>query len=160
MANTLVLNTGIKEYIINDLFGDELCRIHVAGGDIGIIDRYRKLTEDYDDIVAPLKNLEIKNDGTPEAVESDDEAVESVYKSYEIIKQVEKNLIARINEVFAMKDAEKLFATRSAFSTVDGVFFAQIVIEMLNGIVADTIKEENAKSEARMKKYLKEQKKK
>ena len=163
MANELVLNTGIKEYVIKDTFGNELCRIHVTGGDIGIIDRYRKLQNDYEDIIAPLKNIKIKNDGSVEGAEKTDELaekdLEDVYKNIEIIKEAESRLINRINEVFGMRDAEKLFETRSAFSTVDGEFFAWIVLDMLNGIVANTIKEENEKSQERMKKYLKEQKK-
>ena len=163
MAKTLVLNNGVEEYIINDVFGEELCRIHVVGGDIGIIDRYRKLRDDFDDIIAPLQDMEIKDDGTPVTEDSEEDSekvMDSLVKNLGIIRKVENNLIDRINEVFCTRDAAKLFETRSAFSTVNGVFFAQIVIDMLNGIVADTIQEENKKSEARMKKYMKEQEKK
>ena len=144
--NVFVIDDGTVEYSIENNFGQEICKLHISSGDIGIIDRFEKFTGDFDDIVEPLKEVDMKNDGTPEADEKFD-------NSWKVIKAVEKELIDRINAVFDMQDAGKLFETRHAFSSVNGKFYIESVIDMLSKIVTAAIEEEGKKTESRLKKY-------
>ena len=88
----------------------------------------------------------MKRDGTPE----DDEKFDN---SWKIIKDIERELIDRINGIFDMQDADKLFATRHAFSSVNGKFYVECVSDMLSKIVSAAIEDEGKKTEKRLRKY-------
>lgn len=60
--------------------------------------------DDFDSIIKPLSDMDIKNDGTSEF---DD--------NWEKLQQVETVVKQRINALFDMDDADALFATRHPF---------------------------------------------
>ena len=143
--NIFVLDDGTKEIIVQNSFGEEICKLHIRGGDLSIMDRYKELMEEYKDIIAPLSNMHVEDDGSS-AFESE----------WEIIKGVEAKLIEKIDYVFGMKDAKKLFASRNAFSVIGGYFYIEIVLEMLGKVVAQSIDEEGEKTRKRLEKYTKD----
>lgn len=146
MANNIfTLDDGTKELSINNIFGEEICKIHVRTSDISIIDRYNTLLNDFDKIVEPLTNVSLKSDGTS-----------SFDDDWAVIKGVEQELIDKLNAIFDTKDIGNLFEKRNAFSTVDGVFYVEKVIEMLGNVVSDAISEEAEKTKKRVDKYTKD----
>ena len=119
MANGIfTLDDGTRELVINNIFGEEICKIHVRTGDISIVDRYNTLLNDFDKIIAPLQNVQMKSDGTS-----------SFEDDWAVIKDVERELIGKLNSIFDTNDINKLFETRNAFSTIGGVFYVEKVIE-------------------------------
>ena len=143
MANNLfVLDDGTKEITIENPFHEEICKIHIRPGDLSIIDRYNELTDRFGDIVAPLANVDLKNDGTSETVEG-----------WDTVKKVENDLIERLNRVFDSRDIGNIFKNRNAFSTVGGEFYVERVISMLGDVVQSEMAEENKKVQKRLNKY-------
>lgn len=146
MANNIfTLDDGTVELIIQNNYGQEIAKIHVRTGDISIIDRYNALLKDFDKIVAPLQNVNLKSDGTS-----------SFEDDWAIIKGVERDVIGKLNAIFDTNEIEKLFENRNAFSTINGVFYVEKVIDMLGNVVSETIAEETKKTQKRVEKYTKD----
>lgn len=147
MANNriFVVDDGTVELTITNNFKQEICKIHIRPADLSIIDRFNELTEGFADIVEPLKDLHLNNDGTTE-----------VDSEWAKVKEIEKNLIDRLNSVFDSKDIGNLFAKRNAFSTVGGEFYIEKVIEMLGNVVNQEMEAESNKMQKRLEKYTKD----
>ena len=140
-----VIDDGTREIPVLNKFGKLICNIYIRPADISILDRYQQLTNDFKEIVEPLKNVGINNDGT---VRFEHE--------WKIMKQVEGELKKRINALFDMEEADQIFATRNPFSSVRGKFFCETVIEAIGSIIADAVEEEMQLSKERTDKYLKD----
>lgn len=143
--NIFTLDDGTEELTINNAYGQEIAKIHVRTSDIGIVDRYNELLKDFDKIIEPLGDVSMKSDGTS-----------SFDDDWAKIKDVESELIDKLNAVFDSNDIDKLFETRNAFSTIGGVFYIEKVIEMLGGVVSEAIANETKKTQARVEKYTKD----
>ena len=143
-----VIDDGTKEIPIENKFGKLICKVYVRPGDLSIIDRYENVTARIADIVKPLEQLSLKNDGSA-----------SMDQDWEVLKQVQESLYKEINYLFDMDEAEEIFATRNPFSAVNGRFFCESVIEVIGDIIGDTITEEAEKVQSRTEKYLKDMEK-
>lgn len=141
--NVVVVDDGTREIPIVNRFGKPICKIHIRPADFSIFDRYNALMADFDHMVEPLKNLSLKNDGT--AVFEQD---------WQVLKQVERNLKDKLNELFDMDEADDIFARRNPFSSVGGKFFCLVVLDALGTVIAQAIDEEAQLSEQRMAEYL------
>lgn len=146
MAKALrgVIDDGTREIPLYNTFGKLICTVHIRPADVSIIDRYNALMKGFDSVVAPLKKINIKNDGTA-----------TFDRDWEILKKVEADLMEKINALFDMDDAEKIFATRNPFSSVGGEFFCIRVLSALGQVITEAIEEEAALSKKRMSKHLK-----
>lgn len=140
---TAVVDDGTREIPILNKFGKHICTIYFRPADFSIFDRYNELVSTIPDLVKPLENVSIKNDGTAEFEED-----------WAIISGVEKELIRKIDELFDMEEAEQIFAKRHAFSSVGGEFFCMRVLDALGDVITTAVEEEAAKSQARMDEYL------
>lgn len=144
MANRrLVIDDGTKELIVENQYGQEICKLHVRTGDYSILDRYNQMLKDLPEVVKPLENVSIKNDGTNDF---EDE--------WKVIKDVEAALIKRLSEFFDTDEIKLIFEKRNAFSSVGGKFFVEVVLVALGEELARAISEETKKSAKRMSKYL------
>lgn len=145
MAKSLnvVVDDGTREVVLTNTFGKEICKVYFRPADFSILDRYRKLMNDFEDIVKPLSELDIQRDGTA-----------TVEEEWPVLKGVETELKKRLNELFDMEEADAIFATRNPFSSVGGQFFAQRVLEALGGVIEQTMAEEVDASRRRTDKYL------
>lgn len=140
-----VIDDGTREIPVENKYGKLICKIYIRPADISILDRYQKLTSDFKDIVEPLKNIGINNDGTV-----------TFEHEWKIMKEVEADLKKRINELFDMDEADQIFATRNPFSSIRGKFFCETVIEAIGNIIAEAVEEEMKLSKKRTDKYLKD----
>lgn len=138
-----VIDDGTREIPLVNKFGKLICNIYIRPADLSILDRYNQLSTDFSDIVAPLKALDIKNDGTA-TFEAD----------WGVLKSVEAELKRRINALFDMDEADDIFAKRNPFSSVGGKFFCESVIETIGGIIVKAVEDEMAQSKSRTDKYL------
>lgn len=138
-----IIDDGTREIPIKNKFGKLICNIYIRPADLSIIDRYNKLTDDLEDMIRPLQDLDINADGTA-----------AFEKDWELMKGVETELKRRINEVFDMEEADEIFAKRNPFSSVGGKFFLEIVIEGLGQIINEAMEEELELSQKRTDKYL------
>ena len=51
-------------------------------------------------------------------------------------------------------EAADIFAKRNAFSSVNGIFYAETILKALGDVVTEAIEAESKKSAERMSKYL------
>jgi hypothetical protein len=138
-----VVDDGTREIPIVNTFGQEICKIYFRPSDVSIIDRYNHMMSDFDALVEPLKSLSLNNDGTA-----------TFEKDWQTLKRVESDLIDKINILFDMEDAGKIFSTRNPFSSVGGQFYCLRVLRALETVVTDAVEEEVKLSHQRMAKYL------
>lgn len=138
-----VVDDGTREIPVLNKFGVEICKIYFRPADLSIIDRYNHMMAGFDQMIEPLKNLSLNNDGTA-----------TFEKDWQVLKQVEEDLKDKINALFGMQDAGKLFENRSPFSAVNGEFYCLHVLNALIAVVNAAIEEEAKLSKQRMAKYL------
>ena len=60
----IIVDDGSVKESIRNKHGDEIGVFYFRPTDIGIIDRYNKIAADFDNITAPLENVNINPDGT------------------------------------------------------------------------------------------------
>lgn len=138
-----VVDDGTREIPIVNKFGKLICNIYIRPADYSIVDRFKNLETKFKDIVEPLRNIGLKNDGTA-----------SFDKDWDVLKSVENDLKREIDVLFDMEEADDIFAKRNPFSSVGGVFFAEIVLNAIGDVINQAISEEAALSEKRVSKYL------
>lgn len=142
-SNRFTLEDGTKEITLVNPFGKVICKLHIRTGDISIYDRYQALMANFDSIVRPLAEIDLNANG--EATFED---------KWETVKKVEANFKQKLNELLDMDEADAIFATRKPFSSVNGRFFAEHVIDVLGQVVAAAIEEETKLSAERVRKHL------
>ena len=147
MANQYeyVFDDGTREIVLRNKFERIICKVHFRPADFSILDRLNLLKTDFKEIVKPLKQININANGEA-----------AFQKDWAIMKGVEAALIDRLNALFDMDDCGEIFKNRLAFSSVNGKFYAELVIEALGNIVIDAVNEEMEKSKARTDEYLKD----
>lgn len=141
----VIIDDGTQEIPILNKFGKHICNIYIRPADIAILDRYQALMRDFDQIIAPLQNLDINADGTA-----------SFDKDWKTLKEVENRVKRKIDELFDMEEADAIFATRNPFSSVGGEFFCSRVLKALAAVITDAVERETKASQKRMAKYLKD----
>lgn len=139
----IIVDDGTKKIPITNTFGKLICNIYIRPADFSILDRYDQFNADFSDIVEPLKDVDIKNDGTA-----------TFEEDIVILKAVEKELKKRINAVFDMDEADEIFATRNPFSSVNGRFFCMNIIDAIGHVIVEAVKYEMEMSNRRTDKYL------
>jgi len=140
-----MFDDGTREITLRNLYGKVICQVHFRPADWSILDRLESLRTDFPEIVKPLEKININANGTA-----------SVEKDWATMKSVQEALIDRLNQLFDMDDCGEIFKNRSAFSSVNGKFYAEIVIETLGNIVLEAVEKEMKASKARTDKYLKD----
>lgn len=140
---TGVVDDGTREVPLLNKYGKLICKVYFRPADLSIFDRYKSLTADMANIVAPLANVNIYPNGTADTEEE-----------WKVIKSVEADLKARLNQLFDMDEADDIFATRNPFSSVGGEFFCTRVITALGSIIEQALNEEMELSQSRIEKYL------
>ena len=142
--NVFTLDDGTREITLVNSYNKVICRIHFRPSDISIMDRYNALTKDFDKIAAPLQRIDINPDGTTD---------ENMADNWAVLKQVEGEMIQRINALLDSDDAGEIFKVRNAFSSIGGRFFVEHVIEMLGNVISSYLEEEAELAKARIAMY-------
>lgn len=131
------IDDGTREFSLVDTYGQEICKLRFRPADISIMDRYKALTEDFDTVIAPLREI------------TDAET------DWQKVKAVEAEIIRRFSIVLDT-DTAPIFAKRNALSAVGGRFFCELVLDAIGGVIADAVKAESEASAKRIAKYLPE----
>ncbi len=138
------LDDGTREIALVNRYGELICKIHFRTAELAIVDRFNDLEKDFPKIIEPLGNININPDGTVN--ESDEE-------SWAVLKRVEADIKRRLNTLLDSSDADEIFKTRFPFSSINGRFFIENVLDVLGKAITVRIEEEAKLSQARLKKY-------
>lgn len=140
----IVVDDGMREVPIKNLKGDQIGVFKFRPTDFGIIDRFNKLTEDFDKIVEPLDNININADGT--ADELDNASVNALHEA-------EKRLYTACDEMFGGNMSEAFFGSIHPFSPVNGIFFCETALTAVGQFIGKQFDSETKKINNRVKKY-------
>lgn len=146
--NVFVIDDGTKPIVLQNQFGQEIATLYIRVSDIGIVDRYNAMAKELEKAIIPLKDIALNNDGTA-----------TFEKDWAILKQVEGEIIDRINSLFDITNAADIFKTRNAFSSIGGEFFVEKVLAGIGNIISKGIEAEAKKAQKRTNKYTEDLKK-
>jgi len=153
MANEKIMNfaitvdDGSRRVPILNMDGEEIGAFRFHPTDIGIIDRYNRMAEQFDAITEPLEGLNLAEDGSadltaPEVVGALDEA--------------EKRLYEAVNGLFGSDGAaEAFFGAMHPFSPVNGEFYATQVLQRVGEFIGAQFATETKAMSKKARKYLK-----
>lgn len=145
MKNAFIIDDGTREITLENPYHETIAVLHIRVSDIGIVDRYKAMVKDLEKTIVPLKGISTNADGTA-----------TFEKDWDLLKQVEAEIIERINDLFDIKNAADIFATRNAFSAINGEFFVEKVLAGLGQVIQQNVAEEAAKAQERTEKYTKD----
>ena len=141
----IVVDDGARRISIENLQGDEIGVFYFRPTDIGIIERYNEMTSKLDDIVAPLENLDIKDDGTVDASNEADAAA---------LKEAEKRLFEACDYMFGGNMSEAFFGKMHPFSPVGGLFYCEQALSKVGAFIATQFGQEQQLISNRVDKYV------
>ncbi len=142
-AMEIVVDDGSVEVPIKNRHGDTLGVFYFRPTDMGIIDRYNQLAGEFENITAPLENLDINPDGTS----GGDEAAAAA------MKEAEGRLYEACNKLFGGNMAEAFFGKMHPFSPVGGKFYCENALESVGQYISRQFAREVKKVNSRMDKY-------
>ena len=150
MANEKVLNfaitvdDGSRRVPILNTDGEEIGAFHFHPTDLGIIERYNRLAEQFDAITAPLEGL------NAEEMDLADPRLAAA------LAEAEKRLGDAVNQLFGSEDAAAAFFGRMhPFSPVNGEFYATQVLQKVGAFIGEQFDTETRTMSKRARKYMK-----
>lgn len=143
MQGITVDDGSVKESILNK-FGDEIGVFYFRPTDIGIIERYNKIANDFDKIVEPLKDIDVNPDGT---TDENDEL------SLAAMKESEKLLYEACDYIFGGNMSDAFFGKMRPFSVVNGRFYAENALEAVGNYISKQFEKETKRINSRVDKY-------
>lgn len=140
------VDDGSRRVPITNANGDEIGVFIFRPTDLGIIDRFNEMADEFDKITEPLEKVSVKPDGT--ADDTDDAQVQALHEA-------ETRLFAAIDKLFDGNAAEAFFGKMHPFSPIGGKFYVEIVLEEVRNFINGQFEAEAKRIDARVGKYLK-----
>lgn len=144
-ALEIVVDDGSQRVPIRNTAGDEIGVFFFHPTDVGIIQRYNDSMAKFDEIVAPLENVDINSDGTADAGDS---------SAIEALTEAEKRLYEVCDYIFGGNMSEAFFGKMHPFSPVGGTFYCETVLEKVGAFISEQFEQETTKINKRLKKYV------
>lgn len=141
--NITVDDGSIRVPILNK-FKKEIGVFFIRPTDIGIIDRWNKIANDFDNITAPLENVNINPDGTADEKNEAEQAA---------LKEAEKRLYDACDFLFDGNMSEAFFGKMHPFSPVNGRFYCENALSAVSTFISRQFDREVARVNNRVNKY-------
>lgn len=140
----IVVEDGSVQESIRNKYGEEIGVFFFRPTDVGIIERYNKVAEDFDKITAPLEKLNIQTDGT---VDDENEA------EVKAMQEATERLYDACNYLFGGNMAEAFFGKMHPFSPVNGRFYCENALDALGKYISNQFDSEVKKVNRRVSRY-------
>lgn len=144
---SITVDDGSVRVPIKNLYGDEIGVFYFRPTDLGIIDRYNNLAQNFDRVVEPLEKADIAADGT--AADPEDE------ESMAALKEAETRLKEAVDALFDANMSEAFFGHMHPFSPIGGRFYCETAIEAVGSFISRQFDIETEKVASRVEKYTK-----
>ena len=144
-ALEIVVDDGSQRVPIRNVAGDEIGVFYFHPTDVGIIQRFNETMSKFDDIVAPLEQVDINPDGTADT--NNDAAIEA-------LGEAEKRLFEACDYIFGGNMSTAFFGKMHPFSPIGGVFYCESVLDKVGNFIAAQFEQETVKINNRLKKYV------
>ena len=147
----ITVDDGSRRVPIMNTDGEEIGAFRFHPTDIGIIERYNRMADGFDEIVAPLAAL----DG------AEDAAMDLTDPRYaEALNEASRRMLAAVDELLGSDGAgAAFFGKMNPFSPIDGDFYCTGVLNALGAYIGQVFESETAKFSQKAKKYMKKARK-
>lgn len=143
----ITVDDGSRRVPILNTDGEEIGAFRFHPTDLGIIERFNRLADNFASITEPLDAIQLDGDG---AADMNDP------KLVEALKEAEKRLSDAVNELFRSDDAAvAFFGKMHPFSPVNGEFYATQVLQQVGAFIGAQFDTETKAMSKKVKKYLK-----
>ena len=143
----ITVDDGSRRVPILNMDGEEIGAFRFHPTDIGIIERYNRMAEQFDAITEPLEGLNLDGE------DSADLTSPSVTAA---LGEAQGRLYEAVNRLFASDGAaEAFFGTMHPFSPVNGEFYATQVLQKVGAFIGEQFDTETKAMSKKARKYLK-----
>jgi len=147
MNLAITVDDGARRVPILNMDGEEIGSFRFHPTDIGIIERYNRLAEQFDAISEPLEGLSVPEGGEMDLTDP---------KLVAALTEAESRLNAAVNKLFGSDGAaEAFFGRMHPFSPVNGEFYATQVLQKVGAFIGAQFDTETKAMSKKAKKYLK-----
>ena len=147
MNLAITVDDGARRVPILNMDGEEIGSFRFHPTDIGIIERYNRLAEQFDAISEPLEGLSVPEGGEMDLTDP---------KLVAALTEAESRLNAAVNKLFGSDGAaEAFFGKMHPFSPVNGEFYATQVLQKVGAFIGAQFATETRAMSKKAKKYLK-----
>lgn len=143
--NFIVVDDGSVEVPIRNKRGEEIGVFYFRPTDMGMIDRFNGMVDDFDNITEPLESVNIKPDGTVD--EKNDAEMAAM-------REAESRLYAACDKLFGGNMSEAFFGKMHPFSPVNGRFYCENALSAVGQYISKQFARETKKINTRLEKYL------
>ena len=143
-VNEIVIDDGSVRVPIRNRQGEEIGVFFFRPTDMGIIDRFNDMANDFDKITAPLESVNIKADGT--ADEKND-------AEFAALKEAEGLLYEACDKLFGGNMSEAFFGKMHPFSLINGHFYCENAIAAVGTFISRQFAREVKKINSRVDRY-------
>lgn len=140
----IVIDDGSVEVPIKNKRGEQIGVFYFRPTDIGIVDRFNQMAGKFDEITAPLENVNIKPDGT---------ADENEQAETEALREAEQRLYEACDYIFGGNMSEAFFGSMNPFSPVNGRFYCENALEAVGNYIGAQFNQETEKVSKRVQRY-------
>ena len=145
---SITVDDGARRVPIMNMDGEEIGAFRFHPTDIGIIDRYNRMAEQFDAITAPLEGLSVPEGGEMEVTDP---------KLTEALDEARNRLYEAVNGLFGSEDAAAaFFGKMHPFSPVNGEFYCTQVLQKVGEFISAQFDTETKAMSKRLGKYLKQ----
>ena len=143
----ITVDDGSRRVPILNMDGEEIGAFRFHPTDIGIIDRYNRMAEQFDTITEPLDGLTVPENGEMDVTDPNLTAA---------LGEAQGRLYEAVNKLFASDGAaEAFFGTMHPFSPVNGEFYATQVLQKVGAFIGAQFDTETKAMSKKARKYLK-----
>ena len=147
MNFAITVDDGSRRVPILNTDGEEIGAFRFHPTDIGIIERFNRMAEQFDAIAEPLEGLSVPEGGEMELTDP---------KLVGALSEAEKRLNDAVNRLFGSDDAAAaFFGKMHPFSPVNGEFYATQVLEKVGAFMGAQVDTETKAMSKKARKYLK-----
>ena len=144
-ALSITVDDGRIAVPINNTNGEKVGTFYFNPTDIGIVERFKKASDEFDKVVEPITQL---------ADDADDDA------QIAALKEAEQRLYDLCNNLFGGNFAEAFFGSVNPFTPIDGQFYCENALNAVSELVSRQFDKETAKINSRVEKYTRDYQKK
>lgn len=143
----IVVDDGSRRVPITNKSGEEIGAFTFHPTDLGIIERYNEMAAGFDEILAPLRDLQV----------AEDEELDLTDPKYaKALNAATERMLAAVDKLLGSEGAGAVFFGRmNPFSPVEGDFYCTRVLNALGAYIGGVFEAETAKFSAKAQKYMK-----
>ena len=144
MNLAITVDDGSRRVPIHNTMGEEIGSFVFRPTDIGIIERYNAMVDEFAAVTEPLEAVEAAGEGKNEQ------------RVMEAQEEAKRRLFAAVDKLLGSEGASQaFFGSMHPFSPVGGVFYCEAVLKSVGQYISEQFDVETAKFSSRAAKYLK-----